>query len=181
MVKYMVSDLKKKPLKKKPVKKKALKKKSRTTDYPSNKSAQRKYDAFCRAYHLNGNKGAAAAVVAGYSEKNARQQASKLLSIPYIQEKLAELQAIVLEEYTITVEQRLKWLETCVNRCLQGEPVMVYDYSAKEMIETGEWKFEGRTVVAAVSELNKMLGTTAGSEEGSLANALNNLASRLPN
>lgn len=140
-------------------KKKKKKKQTKSADYPKNKTTQRRYDAFCMAYHTNGNNGADACVKSGYSKKTARQQAEKLLTLLYIKEKLAKLQEKASEEYTITLEQRLKWLEGVVKE----------GFAEHLDAQMNERPLGLNNVVSAVKELNLMLGTTTEEEAPELA------------
>jgi len=134
---------------------KKKKRQTKSADYPKNKATQKRYDAFCHAYHTNGNNGSAACVSAGYSKRTARQCAVKLLTIPYIKEKLAELQSEASEEYSITLEQRLKWLEGVVKEGF--EPHIDAQLNKRPL--------GLNNVVSAIKELNLMLGTTTQAED----------------
>lgn len=133
------------------------KKQSRSADYPKTATCKRKYDAFCMAYHSNGNVGSEAAIKAGYSAKTARQQAAKLLTIPYIAEKIEILQQEVKKEYIITVEQRLKWLEDIVKEAMT--PYIDANDNKRPLALS-----DAR---GAIAEMNKMLGTTNSNDEES--------------
>lgn len=123
--------------------------------YPKTEKTKAKYDAFCMAYHTNGNNGSKAAESVGYAKNSARQTAVKLLSNTYIQEKLKELQNEAAEEYTVTLEDRLKTLERVVEEGLKPH----FD-------ACGNKRALGlHPVVSAIAELNKMLGTTSSDEE----------------
>ncbi len=62
-----------------------------------------KQEAFCREYLVDLN-GTRAAIRAGYSEKTAEQQASRLLTKVKVKEKVAELKAEVSKKTLCTVE-----------------------------------------------------------------------------
>ncbi|WBA79565.1 terminase small subunit [Endozoicomonas sp. GU-1] len=114
-----------------------------------------KQEAFCRAYITNGGNATQAAISAGYSKKTARVVGAENLTKPAIKARLAEQQAKAQEAFTITVEQRLRLLSSVADAGLstykdQQENLRPNNLSA---------------VVSAVSEMNKMLGTTTGEED----------------
>ena len=117
-----------------------------------------KYDAFCREYLSNGNNGAKAAIYVGYSEKSARQTAKELLDKPYISDKIRQLQKEITEKhsekFTISLEQRLEWLQKAVS------------VGFREVIDAqGNPKAENlQASISAIKELNVMLGTDSHAE-----------------
>jgi len=126
-------------------------------------STRVKYDAFCRSYHLNGHNGAQAAIDAGYSAKTARQKAAKLLTIVYIKEKLRALEDQAADKYSISVEKRMMWLEKIVNCGLREIPISTFVDKDKD--KDFPTKAENLPAsVAAIKELNLMLGTTSEEE-----------------
>ena len=133
-----------------------------------------KYDAFCREYISNGNNGAKAAIFVGYKEKSARKQALDLLKIPYITDKLRQIQMEVTEKhketFDISVEKRLGWLQKAV------------EYGFRENVDGfGNVKAENMGAsISAIKELNVMLGINESGDGATLADAINNLASSLP-
>lgn len=123
-----------------------------------------KYDAFVNAYMLNDNNGAEAAVSAGYSEKSARQTATKLLTNGYICDELTRLKLEAskkaVESYSVTLERRLEWLNDIVIMGMEKHADMQGNMKPHSLpASTG-----------AIAELNKMLGTT---DNESDATALN--------
>ena len=62
--------------------------------YPKNATTKKKYDSFCREYHINGNNATQAAIHAGYSKKTAGAKATFLLKIVYIQDENGEYVAV---------------------------------------------------------------------------------------
>lgn len=117
-----------------------------------------KYDAFCREYLSNNNNGAKAAEAVGYKKSSSRQQAIKLMQIPYIVDKLAQLQSEITkiseEKFSITLEQRLQWLQKAV------------DIGFRETMDMqGNAKAENvQASISAIRELNVMLGTDSHAE-----------------
>jgi len=136
------------------------KRRSKSKDYPTNDKVKARYDAFCMAYHQNGGNGQKAAEEAGYKATNARQTASQLLTLPYIEEKLESLRSEVKEAYSVSIEKRLRILEK------------VTDMGFREQFDQhGNAKSENlNAVVAAVKELNAMCGIDEEKEEAKSLN-----------
>ncbi|WP_299726812.1 terminase small subunit [uncultured Endozoicomonas sp.] len=114
-----------------------------------------KQEAFCREYIANGGNATQAAIAAGYSKKTATVVGAQNLTKLNIKERLQEQQKKAQEAFTITVEQRLRILQSVTESGLstykdQNENLRPNNLSA---------------VVSAVSEMNKMLGTTTGEED----------------
>lgn len=120
---------------------------------------KRKYEHFAKEYHLNGNHGTNAAIEAGYSKKSARNQAKRLLKYPHVKKELKRLRAesdkVAEEEFSITLKQRLQWLEQVVTEGLKKYP----DFQIGEIEAGPEKPFNLQATVSAVKELNSMLGT----------------------
>jgi phage terminase small subunit len=66
-----------------------------------------KRDRFCREYIIDNN-GLQAALRAGYSARTAKVQASQLLTVLNVQERIAELRGAVNEKLDITAERVLR-------------------------------------------------------------------------
>ncbi len=79
--------------------------------------------AFAREYHLDGN-GTKAATTAGYSEKNAKQQAVRLLRYPNVQAELARLETEAAERYNVTLDSLLTMSFNVYDMALDGAPIM---------------------------------------------------------
>ena len=139
-----------------------------------------KYDAFCREYLSNNNNGSKAAEAVGYSKKSSRQMAIKLLQMPYIVDKMAQLQAVIteksIEKFTVSVEQRLEWLQQAITYGFREIPV-----SAMDERTDAPTKAENLSAsISGIKELNAMLGVRDTGDGATLADAINNLASSLP-
>ena len=128
--------------------------------YPKNATTKKKYDSFCREYHINGNNATQAAIHAGYSKKTAGAKATFLLKIVYIQEQLQKLKDEAVEEYTITLEKRIRWLEKAV------------DFGFRDCADAqGNIRAENLAAsISGVKELNVMLGTTEAEEDAKSLN-----------
>ena len=109
----------------------------------------------------NGRNSAKAAVSAGYKANGARQQAQKLLQIPYICDKLRELEAIAskkaVEKFNITLEQRLEWLQYAVKAGFREIPLSSFASKEDDNLPTKAENLPAS--ISAIKELNEMLGT----------------------
>ena len=102
--------------------------------------------------HKNATK---AAKEAGYSESTAYSIGAELLKKPEIEAELAKGVQSITDALGIGPEYILGSLRTVADRCMQGEKVMEFDPISKEMIETGEWKFEHNGANKALELLGK--------------------------
>lgn len=116
-----------------------------------------KHEIFCKEYivDLNGNQ---AAIRAGYSEKTARIQASKLLTNPNISARIEELKVARIEKVEVEAEWVIKELIDVYKCCREAEPVMKWDYGEREMVATGEYTFDSKGAISSLQLLGKHLG-----------------------
>lgn len=121
------------------------------------KKLTRKEDRFCREYvHLRN--GAEAARRAGYSEKSARQIASRLLTKDYILSHVHAIQIEECEKLAINEQSVLMALMEIFERCMQVKPVMVWDREKHEYVESGEYTFNARGALDAQNKIGEYLG-----------------------
>ena len=99
-----------------------------------------------------------AAVRAGYSAKTAQQIGSRLLLHVVVSTEISTRQAKRAEKAGITAEYILGRLQENVERAMQAEPVMRFDHDKKEMVETGEYQYEGAVANRALELLGKHIG-----------------------
>lgn len=116
-----------------------------------------KYERFCREYVLDYN-GTNAAKRAGYKEKSARQQASKLLGSDEIRERIRELQDEIVKNLAVTQSYVVQQLVDTYNCCRTPAPVLRYDYDLGEMVETGVYQFDSKGALKALEQIGKHLG-----------------------
>jgi phage terminase small subunit len=102
--------------------------------------------------HKNATK---AAKEAGYSEDSAHVIGPRLLENVSVKEELAKGVQSITESLGIGPEYILGSLRQVADRCMQGEKVMEFDPVSKEMVETGEWKFEHNGANKALELLGK--------------------------
>jgi len=67
-------------------------------------------ELFAVAYTANGNNGTAAAKAAGYSDKSAYSQATRLLKRPRVAARIAELQQALLEKHALRADDVMRQL-----------------------------------------------------------------------
>jgi phage terminase small subunit len=98
-----------------------------------------------------------AALIAGYSERSARKQGSRLQTYADIVRRIEELQARMSEKTVATTALTrtyvLERLHENMKRALQAEPV--YDNSGKP---TGEYRYEGNVANRALELIGKEIG-----------------------
>ena len=114
------------------------------------KSASKKpsVDEFIKEYILTGcNNGTQAAINAGYSEKTADQQASRLLKNVKVRTAIKELKKEDLKLFIKTKEQKLILLESIVEACMKKD-------DEKGMVNAP-------SAIAAIKEHNIMQGDNA--------------------
>ena len=108
-------------------------------------------DAFIKNYILSGCVNAKqAAVKAGYSEKTAEQQASRLLTKVKVQDAVKAHQLKTNSEFTYSKDTKLKILEDIMNAC--------------KAIDDKTGVINATAVIAAIKEHNVMMGHNAPTE-----------------
>lgn len=114
-------------------------------------------ERFCSEYVIDYN-GTQAAIRAGYSEKSARQQASRLLAIPEIRARVRELQQDLIDRLAVSQDYVVQQLLKTYERCLETTPVMQYDPVSGQMEETGTYQFDSKGALKALELLGKHTG-----------------------
>lgn len=117
----------------------------------------KRYERFCQEYVVDYN-GAQAAIRAGYKEKNARSQASALLTNPNILARVRELQHDQVERLAVSQDYVVLQLMETYQRCLEVTPVLKFDPYTGQMEETGKYQFDSRGALRALELLGKHLG-----------------------
>ena len=116
-----------------------------------------RHERFCQEYIID-YIGTQAAIRAGYEEKSARQQASRLLTQEEILGRIMELQADQLKRLAITQDYVVMQLLDTYKCCREAAPVLKYDYDLGEMVETGKYQFDSKGALRALELLGKHLG-----------------------
>lgn len=118
---------------------------------------QNRHERFCQEYVIDYN-GTQAAIRAGYKEKNARSQASALLTNPNILARVRELQQEQVERLAVTQDYVVLQLIDTYNCCREPAPVMQYDRDSGQWVETGTYQFDSKGALRALELLGKHLG-----------------------
>lgn len=113
-------------------------------------------EMFCQEYIVDYN-GTQAAIRAGYSEKNARTHASRMLTNANILSRVRAIQKERLEKLAVTQESVILKLLEIYDRCMQAKPVMEWDYNERKYVETGEYTFDSRGALNALEMIGKHL------------------------
>lgn len=116
-----------------------------------------KQEAFIREYLIDLN-ATQAAIRAGYSEKTATEQGSRLLTNVNVSTRIEELKSQRAEKLELDAEWVLKRLKEISDKCMQAEPVMAWDYSERKLVETGEYSFDSNGANKATELIGKHLG-----------------------
>lgn len=136
-----------------------------------------KHERFCQEYVIDYN-GTNAAIRAEYEKKSARQQASRLLAMDEILDRIRELQAEQVKRLSISQDYVVLELLDTYKCCREATPVMRYDYDLGEMVETGKYQFDSKGALRALELLGKHLGMYD-RKGGSAQSAGSNLLDRL--
>lgn len=114
-------------------------------------------EKFCLEYAKCGN-ATEAAILAGYAEKYAGQNADKLLKNTKVQDRLKELAEQIESEKIADIKEMQQILTTIIRQQMQEEVPLVVnngDWSEVQMVEK---KASIRDVVSAINTLGKMQG-----------------------
>jgi len=123
-----------------------------------------KQKKFVEAYLLHGNQ-TQAAIDAGYSEKGAAQQASRLMSYPEVQEYRRELETKLFNEMGISEAWIGRRLVEVVERCMQATPHMTWNSQTRRKEPDGSWVFDAQNATKALHELYIQMGYAEADEE----------------
>lgn len=117
----------------------------------------RKQELFCQEYikDLNGTQ---AAIRAGYSPESARQQASRMLTKDYILSRVHAIQIEECEKKSINEQSVLLGLQENYERCMQLKPAKVWDSEKHEYVECGQYTYNPKGAVAALTKMGEYLG-----------------------
>lgn len=112
---------------------------------------------------------------AGYKVKNDRVAAAcsaKLLANANVSHAIEEARKAQSERTQITADYVLKGLQSVAERCLQREPVMVWDSSSRSMVQAADedgahiWRFDSIGANRSFELLGKHLGLFDKKPEG---------------
>ena len=112
-------------------------------------------------YIVSGLDATSAAVAAGYSEKSAAGQASRMLKnekvVAYRRARYIEL----YDKVGVTQEWVGLKLVEITERCMEGKPHMVWNSARKCYEPDGTWCFDAHGAIKALSAIGKSVGLFA--------------------
>ena len=112
---------------------------------------------FVIEYVRTGN-GADAAIAAGYSPRGAASRASKLLSLPQVQQYRREVAKDLFQQIGVDESWIGLKLVQLVESCMEGQPHMVRDPVSKQMVQSGTWELNANGAAKALHELRELMG-----------------------
>ena len=117
-----------------------------------------KIERFCEEYVVDYN-ATQAAIRAGYKEKSAANQGSRLLKNDEVLARVHELQlSFNLTRCFDDKNRVLNELWGIAEKAMQKTPVMEWDSTKHAYVPTGEWAFDGKTATKALELIGKMSG-----------------------
>lgn len=99
-----------------------------------------------------------AAIRAGYSEKTAASQASRLLKYDKIAAYRRARAIDLYKRQGISPEWVGIELIKVYNRCMEAVPHLKWDRELKEYVEDGKWMFDARGAVAVLTKIGESMG-----------------------
>lgn len=116
-----------------------------------------KQEMFVREYLIDLN-ATAACVRAGYSSHTADRIGPELLGKTCVKAAIQVALEKRAEKVELNAEWVLKRLRDISNRCVQAEPVLIWDAGAKDWVKSGEYKFDSAGANKATELIGKHLG-----------------------
>ena len=121
---------------------------------------------FCEYYVALGGNATKAAIAAGYSEKSARQQGSRLLTNVDIVVYTRVLQKLLIKSSGLSKESLLLDLVEIKQRCLQQTPKQKWNYEKHQFEDSGEFTFDAKNAIKAIAQIEKMCEFSKQDDEG---------------
>ena len=119
---------------------------------------------FAIEYLVDGN-ATEAAIRAGYkpgrNNSSAAVQGSRLKRDERVRALRAALIREKAEDKDLSRENIVLKLLEIYGRCMQKEPVMVWDRTGKEWVESGEWTFDAKGAIRALEQIADLMGFEA--------------------
>ncbi len=112
---------------------------------------------FCEEYLKCGKK-EQAAILAGFSEKSARNTATKLMKKEEVLAYIRAIQKRAREELQIDDNWAVLKAIEVYQRCMQAVPVEEWDYSEHKLVPTGEYTFDSKGAMKALEFIKSLLG-----------------------
>ena len=113
-----------------------------------------------------------AAIAAGYSEKSAAQTASRLMRRTEIRSYRDALMAEAFEDLGVTRHSIASRVWEIYERCMQKKPVLEWNSTTREWIESGEWQFDTKGALKALAMMLEMLPEMEDEDGGSFEDTL---------
>lgn len=107
-----------------------------------------------------------AALRAGYgksrdgkvNKRSAATAASRILAREDVAEYRMLRAMMIYEEQGISAESIMTETAKVYRRCMQAEPVMIWDLEAKEWVESGEYRFDSKGALKALELMGENVG-----------------------
>ena len=99
-----------------------------------------------------------AAIRAGYSERTASAQGSRLLTNVNIRARIEELKKTRADRLNLDAYWVLKRLMDISDRAMQAEPVMEWDHAEQQLVPSGEYQFDSSGANRSTELIGKHLG-----------------------
>jgi phage terminase small subunit len=112
---------------------------------------------FVKEYIVDMN-GKNAAIRAGYSERSAEVQASRMLKNDKVKKALSIVMTTRAEHIGVNADWVLLNLKKVAERCMQAEQITKWDYDSKCMTPTGEYQFDSRGANRSLELIGKHIG-----------------------
>lgn len=106
-----------------------------------------------------------AAIAAGYSEKGAAQQASRLMRREDVRRYRDALMAEAFADLGITRHSIASRVWEIYERCMEKKPVLVWSTADREWIESGVWQFDHKGALKALAMLDELLTAMSDDDE----------------
>lgn len=130
------------------------------------KKLKKRQREFCEFYIQFGGNATQAAKAAGYSEKAARQQGSRLLTNVDIAAYTRVLQKLLIKSSGLSKESLLLDLVEIKSRCLQQTPKQKWNYEKHQFEDSGEFTFDAKNAIKAIAQIEKMCEFSKQDDEG---------------
>ena len=130
------------------------------------KKLKKRQREFCEFYIQFGGNATQAAKAAGYSEKAARQQGSRLLTNVDIAAYTRVLQKLLIKSSGLSKESLLLDLVEVKQRCLQQTPKQKWNYETHQLEDSGEFTFDAKNAIKAIAQIEKMCEFSKQDDEG---------------
>ena len=123
----------------------------------SKKELTPKQDLFCREYLVDLN-ATQAAIRAGYSEKRADVTGARLLVNVRVHARIEQLKEERARKTAITAEWIISELQRVFSRCIVPVEIEKWDKELKQMVGTGEFRFDSTGANRSLELLGKHIG-----------------------